>query len=178
MEDALFEGDFLLTSQLSYRAGMPQPGDLIVFQHPFNLDEKASGRVVAVEGQTVDIINKVVYVDNAELEEHVNVKHSDERIISETYSGRDNIGPVQVPAGAVYVLCDNRDVGEDSRNFGPVNIDNIKGKGLFVYWSWRPDPNAPKMESPYITPAISILLYNLYHFPSRVGWDRLGASPN
>lgn len=178
MENALYAGDFLLTSQLAYRSGTPQPGDLIIFQHPFKIDETASGRVVATEGQTVDIINKVVYVDGKEMIEPWQMKHTDERIISDSYSYRDNIGPVQVPGHTVYVLCDNRDEGEDSRHFGPINIDNIKGKGLFVYWSWHPDPNAPKMESPYIIPAISNLFYNLFHFPTRVGWDRLGASPN
>jgi signal peptidase I len=175
MENSLFQGDFLLASQLSYRTGSPQPGDLIVFNHPFKVDEATAARVVAIEGQTVEIIDKVVYVDHQPLENSDKVKFTDNRIIPPVYSNRDYVEPTEVPAGAVYVLSDNRDEGEDSRNFGFINVDSIKGKGLFVYWSWRPDPDAPRMESPYITPAIKILFYNLFHFPSRIGWDRIGA---
>lgn len=175
MENALYEGDFLLTSQLAYWTGEPKVGDLIVFEHPFKMDELACGRVVAREGQTFELIDKEVYIDGVYMPDPEKVKFTDLRAISSEFSNRDNIGPIQVPAGAVYVLSDNRDEGEDSRHFGPVNIDSIEGKGLFVYWSWKPDPNAPKMESPYITPAISILFYNLFHFPSRIGWDRLCA---
>jgi signal peptidase I len=178
MENTLYNGDFLLTSQLAYRTGTPQPDDLIVFNHPFKVDEATVGRVIAIEGQTVEIIDKVVYVDNQPVESSANVKYVDNKIIPPVYSNRDYVEATQVPAGAVYVLSDNRDDGEDSRNFGFINIDSIKGRGLFVYWSWRPDPNAPEMESPYITPAISILLYNLVHFPSRIGWDRIGAGIN
>ena len=175
MEGTLMQGDFLLTSQLSYSTGKPQVGDLIVFQHPFKIDELTAGRVIALEGQTVEIIDKEVYVDDEHQPNPDRVRFTDHRIISQDFANRDNIIPVQVPAGAVYVLCDNRDEGEDSRRFGPITHDAIKGKGLFVYWSWKPDPNAPKMESPYITPAISILFYNLFHFPSRIGWNRIGA---
>lgn len=176
MESALCAGDYLLSSQLAYKTGKPQPGDIIVFEHPFKIGEDKAGRVVAVEGQTVEIIEKAVYVDNQIFGDGEFVQHTDSRIIPPIYSNRDFVDPFTVPAGAVYVLCDNRDSCEDSRNFGVINVDKIKGKGLFVYWSWQPDPNAPKWESPYITPAIKILFYNLFHFPSRIGWSRFGAS--
>ncbi|MCP4581546.1 MAG: signal peptidase I [candidate division Zixibacteria bacterium] len=178
MENALYEGDFMLTSKLSYSSGTPQVGDLVVFEHPLRIDEIRSGRVAAVEGQTVEILDKLVYVDDEQLEIFGNIKHVDNRVIPESYGNRDYLQPYQVPAGAVYILGDNRDEAEDSRNFGVVNLENIKGKALFVYWSWRPDPEAPEWESPYIFPAVKILFYNLVHFPSRIGWDRLGASGN
>jgi len=74
------------------------------------------------------------------------------------------------------VLGDNRDYAEDSRHFGAVSNANIQGRGILVYWSWKPDPNAPRWESPYIVPAIEIFFYNTLHFPSRIGWDRIGVS--
>lgn len=176
MENALYQGDYLIVSKLSYNAGTPQAGDLVVFEHPFKIGELKAGRVVATEGQTVEITDKLVYVDDAKIADYTNVKHSDDKIIPETYTNRDYLQPVQVPAGAVYILCDNRDTAEDSRNFGPINVDNIKGRGMFVYWSWRPDPDAPEWESPYIIPAVKILFYSLFNFPSRLRWDRLGVS--
>jgi len=178
MENSLYEGDFLMASQLSYKFGEPQTGDIIVFEHPFKIGELRVGRVIAVSGQTVEILNKLVYIDDETFTDFESIKHADFNIISEEYSYRDYSPPTTVPTGAVYILCDNRDIAEDSRNFGTVNIENIKGKGGFVYWSWKPDPNAPRWESPYITPAIKILFYNLIHFPSRIGWGRIGASVN
>jgi hypothetical protein len=47
--------------------------------------------------------------------------HSDYRILPSDYSSRDFYGPTKVPAGSVFILVDNRDVGEDSRQFGPVS---------------------------------------------------------
>jgi len=178
MENALYEGDFLLTSKLSYSSGMPDIGDMVVFEHPLEIDEIRSGRVVALEGQTVEILDKLVYVDDELLAEFDKTKHVDNKVIPESYGHRDYLQPYQVPAGMVYILCDNRDEAEDSRNFGAVSVENIRGKALFVYWSWRPDPESPEWESPYIIPAVQILFYNLLHFPLRIGWGRLGASGN
>jgi len=176
MESSLYNGDFLLASQLSYKFDEPQIGDLVVFEHPFKIDELRVGRVIAVQGQTVEILNKIVYIDDKPFADFESRKHTDFSIISGEYSNRDYSQAAIVPAGTVYILGDNRDIAEDSRNFGAVNVENIKGKGMFVYWSWKPDPNAPRWESPYITPAIKILFYNLFHFPSRIGWGRIGAS--
>jgi len=178
MENGLYDGDYLIVSKLSYSSGTPQSGDLVVFEHPFKIGEMKAGRVIATEGQTIEIVDKIVYIDDTPIEDYANVTHSDNRILPETYSNRDYLQPVQVPAGAVYILGDNRDIAEDSRNFGPINVDNVAGRGLFVYWSWRPDPDAPEWESPYIIPAVQILFYNLFHFPSRLRLDRLGASGN
>lgn len=176
MEDTFQPGDFVLVSQLAYKFVNPQPGDIVVFEHPFQVGQNRIGRVIAIAGQTIQVIGKEVYIDDQPYADTPKQKHTDSRLIPVDYSNRDFVEPVQVPAGAVYILCDNRDQAEDSRNFGTVNIDNIKGKGLFVYWSWKPDPGAPEWESPYIIPAIQILFYNLFHFPTRIGWDRLGAA--
>jgi len=176
MTDTFQPGDFVLVSQLAYKFGNPQPGELVVFEHPFQVGHNRIGRIAAIAGQTIQIINKDVYIDNQPYADTPKLKHVDTRTIPPDYSNRDFVEPTQVPAGAVYILCDNRDEGEDSRNFGTVNIDNIGGKGLFVYWSWKPDSDSPEWESPYIIPAIQILFYNLIHFPARIGWDRLGVA--
>ena len=176
MEDTLKNGDFFLVSQLSYRSAEPEVGDVIVFQHPFKVDENRVGRVIGIAGQTVEISEKSIYIDNEPFKDFEKIKHVDFNILPFEYSNRDYSNPVSVPPGKVFVLCDNRDDCEDSRNFGVVNIDDIRGKGLFVYWSWKPDPNSPEWESPYILPAVKILFYNLFHFPSRIGWSRIGAA--
>ena len=176
MGAGLYSGDFILCSAIPYKMGSPEPGDLIAFEHPFKVGKKIVRRVIANEGQTVEIVGKMVYVDGEPSADYPNVQHVDYRILPRDFSGRDYYTARQVPAGHLFVLGDNRDNAEDSRDFGFVDINKIEGKGLFVYFSWAPDPNAPRMESPYIIPAIQIFFYNLFHFPSRVRWDRFFVS--
>jgi len=173
MRGSLYEGDHLLASKLAYNSSDPKQGDIIVFDHPFKSDKPTASRVIAVAGQTVEIAGKVVYVDDEQIVEYAGVNHSDYNILPEELSGRDYFSQFQVPSGEIFVLGDNRDIAEDSRNFGTVKVQKINGKGIMVYFSWTPDPNAPKMESPYIIPAVQIVFYNLFHFPSRVRWGRL-----
>jgi signal peptidase I len=172
MQSGLLPGDFLMTSQLSYKFDKPSTGDLILFEHPLKLGQNLTRRIVAVEGQRVRIEGKVVYVDDKPFDEFETTKHSDYRVLPKEFSGRDFMSSQVVTPGHVFVMGDNRDQTEDSRDFGLVPTINIKGKGLFVYFSWTPDPSAPKMESPYILPAVQIFFHSIYTFPSRVRWDR------
>jgi signal peptidase I len=176
MGPGLYSGDFLLCSSISYRTSLPNTGDLITFEHPFKVGEKIVRRVIATEGQTIEIVGKMVYVNGESIAEYPTVQHSDYRILPRDYSNRDYFEAKQVPAGHLFVLGDNRDNAEDSRAFGFVDVQKIDGRGLFVYFSYAPDPNAPQMKSPYIIPAIQIFFYNLFHFPSRVRWDRFFVS--
>lgn len=178
MEAGLFAGDYLLCSEIPYRTDPPKQGDIVVFEHPFKDGVYLTRRVIATEGQTVEISGKMVYVDGEPFSEYSTVRHSDYRILPKDYSDRDYFEAKQVPAGNIFVLGDNRDDSEDSRSFGFVDIQKVKGKGLMVYFSYAPDPNAPKMKSPYIIPAVQIFFYNLFHFPGRVRWGRFMASPN
>jgi signal peptidase I len=176
MKPALYSGDFLICSEIPYKTDTPKPGELIAFEHPFKVGEKIVRRVIATEGQTIEIVGKMVYVDGEAIAEYPSVRHNDYRILPRDFSNRDYFEAKQVPAGHLFVLGDNRDEGEDSRHFGFVDIQKVDGKAYFVYLSWAPDPNAPKMRSPYIIPAVQIFFYNLFHFPSRVRWDRFFVS--
>jgi signal peptidase I len=173
MQSALYPGDFLLASKLSYKSSKPQVGDLVLFTHPLRPGEKVVRRVVATEGQSVEIKAKMVYVDGQPFREFQNTLHADTRILPRDYSNRDYMSRQQVPPGHIFVLGDNRDDAEDSRNFGCVASSTVEAKGLFVYFSWAPDPGAPELKPPYIIPAIELFFYNVYSFPSRVRWDRL-----
>ncbi len=174
MEDSLLAGDFILVNKLHYRFNEPKPGDIIVFKYPLNSSKDMVKRVLAVEGQSVEIKNKVVYVDGKIVSEPSSAKHTDARILPGDYSARDNFGPEQVPAGHLFVLGDNRDNSQDSREWGFLDMSLIKGKALIVYWSWTADPYAPKFRSPYITPLLEIIFYNLGHLTERLRLGRIG----
>jgi signal peptidase I len=174
MEKSLLVGDFILVSKFTYHFREPIPDDILVFKYPLNPSKDFVKRCIAVEGQMIEIRDKQVLVNGIPRREPPGVYYSDPALIPADLSNRDNFGPVIVPPGTVFVLGDNRDDSRDSRVWGFLDKDLIRGKTAFVYWSWAPDPNSPKWESPYVMPMLTIPFYNLMHFPNRVRWDRIG----
>lgn len=177
MEDALFEGDYIFVNKMAYDFNNePEIGDIIVFRYPNNPQKEYIKRVVATEGQTVQIADKIVYVDEEVASIPVESKHTDKRIIPGDLSFRDNFGPYTVPAGEYFVMGDNRDDSKDSRFWGGVPRDHIIGKAIFVYWSWQPDKEAPGWSFPYVIDAFEWLGYGVLNFPSHIRWERLGTA--
>ena len=151
MEDTLLEGDYIFVNKLAYQFGTdPQPGDIIVFKYPNNPEKDYIKRIIAGPGDVVQIADKIVYVNNEVAPIPAHSKNIDQRIIPGDLSFRDNFAPLVVPPGEYFVMGDNRDDSRDSRFWGCVPVENIKGKAVFVYFSWTPDPDAPGWKFPYI----------------------------
>ncbi len=176
MENTLLVGDFVLAEKITYRIRPPRPGEIIVFKYPINPEKDFIKRCVAVSGDTVVIRDKVLYVNGVPFPDPPGTKFTDPRLLSAIYSTRDNFGPAVVPRGSIFVLGDNRDNSQDSRFWGFLPIENVVARPLFIYFSWAPDPNAPKWESPLSL--FSIIFYNITHFPRRIRWSRIGRSVN
>lgn len=173
MENSLLEGDFVFVNKFCYRFAEPQINDVIVFEFPMNTTKDYIKRIVALPGQTVEIRNKQLFVDSQLVSDMGGVFHSDPQILPEVYSQRDVFGPLTVPANQYFVLGDNRDDSQDSRFWGCLDRGHIRGKAIFVYFSWTPDPSAPTIEPPYVIDFFASFFYNAIHFPSRVRWERL-----
>lgn len=173
MEDSMLEGDYIFVNKLAYKFGAPEQGDIIVFKYPLDPTKDYIKRIAGLPRQTVEIIDKVVYIDNELAQIYPNSKNDDPKILAAQLSARDNFGPVQVPSNEYFVLGDNRDISQDSRFWGFVPEEYIKGKALFVYWSWEPDPDAPSWQFPYITSIFEYVFYFLTNFPSHTRWGRL-----
>ncbi len=149
MEDTLLVGDFLFVNKFLYGARVPftdihmpavrspQPGDIIVFRYPRDPSKDFIKRCVAVEGQVVEIREKRLYVDGV-LQDEPFTKHTDPTVRQGRNDPRDNFGPERVPPGHLFMMGDNRDNSSDSRYWGFLNHDLIKGKAMFIYWSWDP----------------------------------------
>jgi len=175
MEDSLLKGDFILAYKLAYRFEKePKPGDIIIFDYPLNPSKTFIKRIIARPGETVQIINKTLYIEGKVAIPLYPIKHTDPQIYPAEYSNRDNFGPFEVPPGHYFVMGDNRDNSQDSREWGFLEKKYIKGKVLLVYFSWAPDPFAPEFSNPYITSFFKVFFYNLAHFPGRVRWERIG----
>ena len=136
---------------------MPRRGEIVVFRYPFENRDFVK-RCVAVQGDTVQIINKVLYV-NGVAEDEPYVRHTEKTIIrgviaeSRAYQdkwekaqlgdliglqARDNFGPVVVPQDCIFTMGDNRDNSADSRFWGPLHKRYLKGRPLFIYFSFDP----------------------------------------
>lgn len=122
--------DFLMTDPEAYDDQAPQRGDLIVFEFPQDRTKKFLMRVIAVEGERVEIKEKQIYIDGEPLQESYKVQQD---IATENI--RDNFGPTRIPSGHCFVLGDNRDNSYDGRYWGALPLANVEGKALYIYWS-------------------------------------------
>ncbi|MDH4273059.1 MAG: signal peptidase I, partial [Candidatus Aminicenantes bacterium] len=130
MMPTLHQDDRLMTNPRAYRSQAPQRGDLIIFEYPRDPTKQFIMRVIALEGETIEIKNKQAFINGGPLQEPYKI-HED----AATDSARDNFGPLKIPAGHCFVLGDNRDNSNDSRFWGTVPLASVKGQALYVYWA-------------------------------------------
>ena len=144
LEDGLFKGELLLADLEAFESSNPERNDMIVFLNPVDGETKYLKRCVAIAGDTVEITDKVLFINGAAAQEATTVKFVDttdtgEQIVKPRMEGgrnsRDNFGPYIVPQDCYFVMGDNRDNSSDSRYWGPVNSSLILGKAIRIYWS-------------------------------------------
>ena len=102
----------------------PRGGDVVVFRYPLDPGRDFVKRIEAVPGQTVEIRHGTVYVDGVPLEEAYAA-----RGIRDEYMAPQQMGPDEY-----FVVGDNRPHSSDSRDWGPVPLENIVGKVWVTYW--------------------------------------------
>lgn len=129
------------TSETVVTFGKPQRGDIIVFRFPEDEEKDFIKRIVGLPGDTVQLRNKVVLVNGQALDDKAFTQRIDPGIIDGTINPRDNFGPVTVPDGSYFVMGDNRDQSLDSRFWGYVREEKIRGKAFRIYWSWNGQGN-------------------------------------
>ncbi len=117
----------------------PVKGDIVVFEYPEDPKKDFIKRVVATEGDTLQIIDKQLYVNDQPVTAEPYAEFKDHRTYPQNLSPRDNLEKISVPQGQLFVLGDNRDNSHDSRFWGFVDLKTIKGKAFIIYWSWNRD---------------------------------------
>lgn len=133
MLDTIKEGDMLVGEKVTLHWQPPQVGDVVTFDSPIDPGTVLIKRVVAVGGQTIDLRDGKLYVDGVEQDEAYTRGKFTESLSS--ISGSAGIQyPYTVPEGSIFCMGDNRTNSLDSRYFGPVSVDAVSSKGLFIYW--------------------------------------------
>jgi signal peptidase I len=159
MEDTLLKGDHLLATKFNYGTTIPftthkiwgkdivpERGDVIIFTFPQDTSLDFVKRVVGLPGDTLQIKNKRVLING---QEYINghEKFSDSFLLtSGPNKVRDNLGPIVVDQGYVFVMGDNRDKSYDSRFWGELPLENIKGKAQLIYFSWDSDNHSLRLD--------------------------------
>jgi len=188
MENNLLIGDHLLVNKFVFaptessaeRTVLPigriKRGDVIVFKYPENPNRDFIKRVIGLPGETVELREKKVYVNGTALEEpyaHYLQPVAGESEFHEVTSldVRERYGPVTVPANQYFVMGDNRDNSQDSRYWGFLPRDNVKGKALLIYWSYEAEREDYEEEG---AGAVLRDLASVFtHFFTRTRWDRM-----
>lgn len=150
MKPTLQIGDHLLVNKFTYGIKIPfirktlvsiddpKREDIVVFIYPVDRSKDFIKRVVGVAGDTIEIKNKKIYLNDSYYDDGHGV-YTDSRLFPSSIQPRDNFGPVTVPVGHIFVMGDNRDQSYDSRFWGFVNLDDVLGKAFIIYWSWDKD---------------------------------------
>jgi len=148
MKPTLLIGDHILVSKFNYGiklpfirstlipVGSPKRGDIVVFIYPEDRSKDFIKRLVGLPGDTVELREKQILLNGQPWKESYGV-HSDSLVIPGAVQPRDNFGPVKVPEGQLFVMGDNRDESYDSRFWGFVDMKDVLGKALIIYWSWN-----------------------------------------
>ena len=184
MEPTLLVGDFLLVNKLVYANTispieeiiLPRRNikrkDIIVFKWPNDLTKDFVKRAIGLPGEKLEIKNKQVYINDRPLEEKYKV-HSDSDIRSANdaanYSNdsRDNFGPVIVPEGHIFAMGDNRDNSDDSRFWGFLPLNNLKGRPWVIYFSYLAERDA------YQKTGFRDRLKKMVNFLPKARWRRI-----
>jgi signal peptidase I len=188
MENNLLIGDHLLVNKMVLapsptaldRALLPvrdvRRGDVVVFKYPEDPERDFIKRVIGLPGETLEVREKRVYIDGKPLEEpyvHYLEPPSGPTQYNEftSYDLRERYGPVKVPPGQYFVMGDNRDNSQDSRYWGFLPREYIKGRGLMIYWSYESRPEDYMEDG--IGSSLRRLVNVAAHFFTRTRWDRI-----
>ncbi|MFH0825243.1 MAG: signal peptidase I [Pseudomonadota bacterium] len=147
MIPTLLVGDHILVNKFIYGIRIPftnirwlafsdpKRGDVIVFVYPEDRTKDFIKRVVAVSGDTVEIKNKKLLINSAPVEEPFTQYDQPVLPRNSIVGERDNYGPTTVPKNRLFVMGDNRDHSQDSRFWGFVPVEDVKGEAFMIYYS-------------------------------------------
>jgi len=182
MEDTLLVGDHLFVNRFIYGPASLElgkkllplrtvhRGDIVVFRSPENPQLDLVKRAVGVGGDKIQVIDQKLYINDKAVNDASYALHKGTPAPAGSFiTQRDNFGPYIVPAGHYFCMGDNRDNSYDSRFWGPLPAHLLKGRALFIYWSYggktAAGPQSPREKA-------ADLLETALGFFSKTRWER------
>jgi signal peptidase I len=181
MMDTLLVGDYIMVNRFIYAPRLfgwessllpvrtIQRGDVVVFKHPPHPEVDYIKRVIGLPGDRIELRRSYLYVNGEPI---------DEPYVEENYRYRrfhaareyiEDFGPVTVESGHYFVMGDHRNASADSREWGFVPQDLIKGRALLVWWSFE---EASSDGSMTLGERLKSWGVKLRHFHDRSRWNR------
>ena len=151
MMDTLLIGDYILVNKFLFGAEIPltdrhlpglrdpRRGDVIVFKYPNDETRDFIKRIIAVGGDTIQVRDNRVLLNGHSIDEPYVRPGSFSGPPSAQCGYAYGCDPLKVPEGSYFVMGDNRDNSQDSRYWGFVKREKIRGKAFLIYWSWNGD---------------------------------------
>ena len=188
MEDTLLVGDHLFVNRFIFGPApsalekrllplrTPRRGDIVIFRSPERPTVDLVKRLIGLPGDTLQIVNKELFVNGQRVTDTAYVVHKDARTfpnrpyLSEQMRLRDNFGPVTVPEGRYFCMGDNRDYSYDSRFWGTVPADYLKGRAFVIYWSFGGGTSDGTWRGPGAK--LREILNTIVGFPTKTRWAR------
>jgi signal peptidase I len=188
MENNLLIGDHLLVNKFIFgpsvspieRALLPERAirrrDVIVFKFPEDRERDFIKRVIGLPGETLEVRNKRVYINGKLLDEpyvHYLEPPQSPSVAAEvtSYDLRERYGPITIPAGKYFMMGDNRDNSEDSRYWGLLSRDDVKGLAVMIYWSY--ESTTQDYEQTGVGATAKDLFTVVTQFFTRTRWNRM-----
>lgn len=124
MKPTLTIGDKIIVNKLGNYFSDPERGEVIVFRYPLDTSQDFIKRVVGLPGEIVEIRDQIVYINGEP--------------IDEGYLPQDlvypDFKPLLIPDNNYFMLGDNRDNSQDSRVWGPISRNLVKGRAVVIFW--------------------------------------------
>lgn len=129
MENTIIPGDRLIGNRLAYIKDDPERGDIVIFENPDNEEQLYVKRIIGLPGETVDIVDGQIYIDEAD-------KPLTEQYLKEEWTVATGDYHYEIPDDSYLMLGDNRNDSLDSRFWTNTYVrrDKIKGEAVVVYW--------------------------------------------
>ena len=137
MQSTLMPQDRVLVNKMSYKLHDIHRGDVIVFDRVTNevQHDDLIKRVLGLPKETVEIRSCIVYVDGVQVDEpYLNPEQTSQIEPSARCGSHTDMAPIVVPEHMVFVMGDNRVQSFDSRDFGPIDTDKVRGRAFVVIW--------------------------------------------